>query len=50
MSKVKTGIGSAIGPEAKHKKTAQGHTKRSIKMSSMNKSKKRSFKHSRGQG
>jgi len=50
MAKVKTGIGSAIGPVTIHKKTAQGATKRSIKMSSMNKHKKRQFKHSRGQG
>jgi len=50
MSKVKTGIGSALGPEPKHKKTSQGLTKRSLKMSSMNKSRKRSFKTYRGQG
>lgn len=32
------------------KKTAQGKTKSSIKYSSMNKHKKRSFKKTRGQG
>ena len=51
MAKVKTGIGTATWkPEPKHKKTSQGATKRSLKMSSMNKSKKRSFKNYRGQG
>lgn len=50
MAKVTSGIGSAIGPVKKHKKTSQGATKRSLKMSSMNKHKKRQFKHSRGQG
>lgn len=51
MAKVKSGIGNTSWkPEPKHKKTSQGKTKRSIKMSSMNKSNKRSFKNYRGQG
>lgn len=43
-------LGTAWKPEPKRKKTSQGTTKSSIKMSSMNKSKKRSHKHYRGQG
>ena len=50
MAKVKSGIGSVVGPERTHKKTAQGSTKRSIKTSSMNKHKRRSYKVYRGQG
>ena len=37
-------------PEPVSKKTSQGGKKSSIKMSSMNKSKKRSYKPTRGQG
>tara|TARA_B110000503_G_scaffold124367_1_gene190838 strand:+ start:422 stop:565 length:144 start_codon:yes stop_codon:yes gene_type:complete len=37
-------------PEQFRKKTNQGGTDSSIKLSSMNKSKKRSYKPSRGQG
>jgi hypothetical protein len=37
-------------PEPYKKKTSQGGTKSRIKMSSMNKSKKRSYKASKGQG
>ena len=43
-------IGTAWKPEPVHKKTAQGKRKSSIKMSSMNKHKKRSHKAYRGQG
>lgn len=43
-------IGTAWKPEPVHKKTAQGKRKSSIKMSSMNKHKKRSHKPYRGQG
>ena len=50
MAKVVSGIGTSMGPLKKHKKTSQGDTKRSMKMSSMNKHKKRQFKHKRGQG
>jgi len=42
--------GTAWKPEPKHKKTSQGLTRGSIKKSSMNKSKKRSFKQYKGQG
>lgn len=42
--------GTAWKPEPKHKKTSQGATKGSIKRSSMNKSKKRSYKPYKGQG
>ena len=41
---------NAWKPEPKHKHTSQGGTKSSIKLSSMNKSKKRSYKPDRGQG
>ena len=41
---------TAWKPEPKPKRTAQGGTKASIKLSSMNKSKKRSYKPDRGQG
>ena len=37
-------------PEPYKKKTSQGGTKSRIKLSSMNKAKKRSYKPSRGQG
>lgn len=37
-------------PEPLKKKTSQGNTKSRIKLSSMNKQKKRSYKPSRGQG
>ena len=37
-------------PEPYKKKTSQGGTKSRIKLSSMNKDKKRSYKASRGQG
>ena len=50
MAKVKSGIGSAVGPEKVHKKTAQGNTRKSIKTSSMNKHKRRSYKMYKGQG
>jgi len=42
--------GKAWKPEPVRKKTAQGATKSSIKKSSMNKSRKRSYKAYRGQG
>jgi hypothetical protein len=48
MAKVK--MGSVWKPEPVHKKTSQSTRKASVKMSSMNKSKKRSFKPNRGQG
>jgi len=37
-------------PEPLKKKTSQGNTKSQIKLSSMNKHKKRSYKPNRGQG
>jgi hypothetical protein len=43
-------LGTAWKPEPKRKKTSQGVTSSSIKVSSMNKSKKRSYKQYRGQG
>lgn len=45
-------IGSAVAwkPEKNSKKTSQGGRKTSIKLSSMNKAKKRSWKPKRGQG
>ena len=46
----KIALGTAWKPEKNRKKTSQGRTKSSIKMSSMNKSKKRSHKNYRGQG
>ena len=48
MAKVK--MGSVWKPEPVNKKTSQSTRKASVKMSSMNKDKKRSFKPSRGQG
>lgn len=42
--------GTTWKPAPRKKKTAQGGTKSSIKRSSMNKSMKRSYKPSRGQG
>lgn len=48
MAKIKTG--SVWKPEPVRKRTSQSINKASVKMSSMNKSKKRSFKPSRGQG
>ena len=47
MAKLATGVWK---PEPLKKKTSQGGTKSRIKRSSMNKSKKRSYKPSRGQG
>ena len=41
---------NAWKPEPKHKHTSQGGANASIKTSSMNKSKKRSYKPDRGQG
>lgn len=46
----KVNMGSVWNHVRKPKKTAQGGRKSSIKRSSMNKSKKRSYKPSRGQG
>jgi hypothetical protein len=46
----KVNVGSVWNHQSKPKKTAQGGRKSSIKRSSMNKSKKRSYKPSRGQG
>lgn len=46
----KINMGSVWKPEPIHKKTSQSTRKASVKLSSMNKSKKRSFKPSRGQG
>ena len=46
MAKINTGTGIVSIP----KKTAQGGNKSKIKLSSMNKSKKRSYKAYRGQG
>ena len=48
MSKVK--LGSTWKPEPIHKRTSQANKKSSVKYSSMNKSKRRSYKPSRGQG
>lgn len=48
MAKVK--LGTMWKPEPVRKRTSQSTRKASVKMSSMNKSKKRSFKPSRGQG
>ncbi len=44
------GLGSSIYERGRPKKTSQGKNKSRIKMSSMNKNKKRSFKHYIGQG
>jgi len=46
----KVTAGSIWRPEKNKKKTSIGKTKTSIKLSSMNKGKKRSYKTSRGQG
>ena len=46
----KVTAGSIWRPEKNKKKTSIGKTKTSIKLSSMNKGKKRSYKPSRGQG
>lgn len=43
-------IGTTWKPEPVNKRTAQGKRKSSIKMSSMNKHKKRSYKPYKGQG
>lgn len=43
-------LGTAWKPEPRRKKTSQGTTTSSIKISSMNKSKKRGYKAYRGQG
>jgi len=48
MAKIKTG--SVWKPAPVSKRTSQSTNKASVKMSSMNKNKKRSFKPSRGQG
>ena len=48
MAKVATG--AVWKPEKNKKKTSIGGTKSSIKLSSMSKGKKRSYKPSRGQG
>jgi hypothetical protein len=48
VAKIKTG--SMWKPEPVRKRTSQASRKSSVKLSSMNKSKKRSFKPSRGQG
>lgn len=48
MSKIKAG--SVWKPEGKPKNTSQTNRKSRVKMSSMNKSKKRGFKTYRGQG
>jgi len=47
---VKGTTGAVWKPEKYKKKTSIGKTKSSIKLSSMNKDKKRSYKPSRGQG
>jgi hypothetical protein len=46
----KGALGNIWKPEKYKKKTSIGKTKTSIKLSSMNKDKKRSYKPSRGQG
>ena len=43
-------LGTAWKPEPRRKKTSQGNTNSSIKISSMNKNKKRGYKAYRGQG
>jgi hypothetical protein len=48
MSKVN--MGSSWKPEPLHKRTAQSKKVSSVKLSSMNKAKKRSYKPYRGQG
>lgn len=48
MAKVK--MGSVWKPEPVSKGTSQSNKRSSVKLSSMNKHKKRSFKPSRGQG
>jgi hypothetical protein len=47
MAKLATGVWK---PTPYKKKTSQGGTKSRVKLSSMNKAKKRSYKPSRGQG
>lgn len=46
----KIGSGVAWKPEKRRKKTSQGNTNATLKISSMNKDKKRSHKKYRGQG
>ena len=46
----KSSAGMSWKPETKAKKTSQGKTSSSISKKTMNKSKKRSYKKSRGQG
>lgn len=46
----KIALGTAWKPEKTRKKTAQGNTNSSLKLSSMGKDKKRSHKKYRGQG
>lgn len=46
----KINIGAEWKPQPLHKRTSQTTRKSAVKMSSMNKSKKRCFKASRGQG
>ena len=46
----KATLGTTWKPEPVRKRTAQSVRRSSVKLSSMNKSKKRSFKPSRGQG
>lgn len=46
----KSSAGMSWKPETKPKKTSQGSTNASISKKTMNKSKKRSYKQSRGQG
>ena len=46
----KVNLGSVWKPSSKPKNTSQGRTNSRIKFSSMNKSKKRSYKPNRGQG
>ena len=46
----KSSMGMSWSPEKNRKKTSQGKTNSSISKKTMNKSKKRSYKKSRGQG
>lgn len=50
MAKAKTGIGGITRPTPTRKKTSIGGSNSMTKKSSMNKSRKRSFKAYRGQG
>jgi len=51
MAKPKGVIGNTTWkPQPHRKKTSQGNSNSSVKLSSMNKSKKRSYKKNRGQG